>query len=53
MTPTDNPLLERFRSLGDRPAFVWRDQEFTYADLCANVGYWSDRLDQEDARRGA
>jgi acyl-CoA synthetase (AMP-forming)/AMP-acid ligase II len=48
ITPTDNPLLERFRSLGDRPAFVWRDQEFTYADLCADVGYWSDRLDRED-----
>ncbi len=53
MTLPDNPLFKRLRSFGDRLAFVWRDQEYTYADLCANVRYWSDRLDREDVSWGA
>ena len=44
--------LRRFREGPDRPAIVWRDREYTYAELTERYRDWLDRLHGAGVRAG-
>jgi long-chain acyl-CoA synthetase len=45
-------LLERMAESRDGPALVWRDREYSYADLLARVESWRHELNRAEARGG-
>jgi long-chain acyl-CoA synthetase len=37
-------LIERLRSCGERPALTWREQTWSYNQLCDATDFWLDKL---------
>jgi len=42
--PERHWLIERLRGWGERPALTWRDQTWSYDELCDATDVWLDKL---------
>lgn len=45
-------LFDRFQAVGDRPAFIWCGQEFSYGWLLARVVHWRNELEERRVAHG-
>jgi acyl-CoA synthetase (AMP-forming)/AMP-acid ligase II len=45
-------LTQRLRSWGDRPALIWRDERWSFAQICDGADAWLRELEQHGVRPG-
>src|SRR5262245_35341046 len=45
-------LSQRLRSWGDRPALIWREEGWSFAELCDGCGEWLARLARHGVKPG-
>jgi acyl-CoA synthetase (AMP-forming)/AMP-acid ligase II len=45
-------LIQRLRGCGQRPALIWRDQTWSYGQLCDAADVWFNELTRRDVRPG-
>ena len=45
-------LTQRFQSWGDRPALIWRNESWSFTQLCEGCEDWLGELEQHGVKPG-